>query len=224
MTMKAQWMVGRALAIVSALSVTMAAGAQSGGEIRFGNAKIELRFDQTTGRWLSLRYPAAGVVLMENGGLASVVLTTDGQRTTTTGRKLLWSIQDARTIGARAKLVASREEREGDKRRLILQTEEGNWQIVHSYEMASEGDTVEQRVSLTWDGPQETLLRWVDFRTPISDARGDNLIEAPGYPGVLHQRLASLPFGQWPLMEDIPRGRSRSIHSIIPNSARQPPL
>ena len=37
----------------------------------------------------------------------------------------------------------------------------------------------------------------------MSDARGDNLLEAPGYSGILHQRLARLPLGKWPLVQDV---------------------
>ncbi len=190
-----------ALALVPAL---LAEGlrAQPGGEIRFGNAKIELRFDRTTGRWLSLRHPAEGSVLMDDGGLSPVLLTTDGRTTVTTGREHIWSIKDACIVGAAAMLTASREERDGDKRRLVLETAEGDWRIVQTYEMASDGDTVERRVSLTWNGPAETLLRWVDFRTPVSEATGDNMLEAPGYAGILHQRLARLPLGQWPVVKD----------------------
>lgn len=195
------WIFACTLAVAPVMAA--AAGVQPGSEIRFGNSKIELRFDKTTGRWLSLHHPAAGVVLMEDGGLSSVLLTTDGRTTVTTGRSHLWSIQDARTVGAGARLKSSREERQGDKRRLILQTEEGDWRIIQQYEMASEGDTVERRVTLTWNGPEETLLRWVDFRTPMSDAREGNLLEAPGYPGVLHQPLARLPLGEWPVIDGL---------------------
>ncbi|MGD0500714.1 MAG: alpha-amylase family glycosyl hydrolase, partial [Bryobacteraceae bacterium] len=195
----------RILAWALALAPAVAAvpvGAQPADEIRFGNAKIELRFDKATGRWLSLRNPADGTALMDDGGLASVLLTTDGRTTITTGRNHIWSLQDERTVGAGVKLTGSREQQEGDRRRLILQTEEGDWRIIQTYEMASDGDTVERSVSLTWNGPQETLLRHVDFRTPMSDATGDNLLEAPGVPSILHQRLARLPLGKWPLVEN----------------------
>ncbi|MGD0501004.1 MAG: alpha-amylase family glycosyl hydrolase [Bryobacteraceae bacterium] len=176
--------------------------AQQAGEIRFGNSKIELRFDAATGRWLSLYDPASGAAVLEDSGLASVLVAAGGRTTVTSGRDHYWSIQDALTAGMGVRLAASRTEQEGDKRRLILETEEGDWKIVQQYELANGGDTVERTVSLTWNGPQETRLRWVDFRTPVSDARADNLLEAPGNPGILHQPLARLPLGQWPLLED----------------------
>ncbi len=201
MTMKGCWILAWALVIAPALAA-VAVGAEPGGEIRFGNSKIELRFDKTTGRWLSLRDPADGETLMDDGGLASVLLTTDGKTTITTGRNHIWSLQDEHTVGVNAMLTGSREQQDGDNRLLILQTEEGDWRITQKYEMASDGDTVERSVSLTWNGPRETLLRQVDFRTPMSDAKGDNLLEAPGYSGILHQRLARLPLGKWPLVED----------------------
>ena len=143
MTMNGRRILAWALAIVPAVAA-VAAGAQPGGEIRFGNSKIELRFDKITGRWLSLHDPADGAALMDDGGLSSVLLTTDGRTTVTTGRDHIWSLQDEYTVGAGVKLTGSREQQEGDKRRLILQTEEGNWRIIQKYEMASGGDTVER--------------------------------------------------------------------------------
>ncbi len=201
MARKRCWLLRCAPVIIPALSLA-ALGAQTPGEIRFGNAGIELRFDKSTGRWISLNDPRSGSALMEDGGLASVLLTTDGHTTVTTGREHIWSVQDAQTVGAGVKLIASSEEREGNRRRLVLETEEGDWRIVQKYEIATGGDTVERSVSLVWNGHRETLLRHVDFRTPMSEARGDNLLEAPGYPGILHQRLARLPLGRWSRLED----------------------
>jgi hypothetical protein len=176
-------------------------------QIRFANDRLELRFSRTTGRWLAMYELPGGQKVMDSGEqLAPVVLTTDGQTTFNRSdrgvwsRAQLWSLLDTESIGPQLKLVAWREQKSGGMLWLTLDTAEGNWRIQQKYGMQPTGDTVTRRVRLTWNGEDETLLRWVDLRTPCHAASG--ILEAPGYPSVPHQPLEELPLGQWPAMED----------------------
>lgn len=192
-------------------------------EIRFANQKLELRFSRRTGRWLAM-YDLINHRLVMNDGqhMASVVLTAEGERTATSWRMpwaAAWStarldeqsyILDTVSAGSQGILVDWREQKFGDAVRLTLDTADGNWRIQQIYEMASPGNTVTRRIRLTWSGNHETLLRWVDLRTPCPSPLENSILEAPGYPGVLHQSLTQLPAGQWPELDrgDAPGQRS----------------
>ena len=63
---------------------------------------------------------------------------------------------------------------------------------------------MERRVRVVWKGAEPILLRWIDLRIPSQPAAPGALLEAPGYPMILHQKLADLPMGQWPAPEDRP--------------------
>ena len=68
-------------ALIFLAASTAAAGAQftteNGAELRFGNGRVELRFDRQNGRWLAM-YDAASPrpVLSEGGRQPSVMLVT----------------------------------------------------------------------------------------------------------------------------------------------------
>ena len=174
---------------------------EANGEIRFANSRLELRFSRESGRWLSLHDVSNGQGVLDNGGnMASVLLTTDGRTTVTTGREHLWSIVDADSVGAQVRLVEHRVESTGGTVWLTLRTTEGPWQIQQEYGFEPDGDTVQRRVGLTWNGDRETLLRWVEFRTPTASPTEDSTLEAPGYPSVIHQPLSGIQgdlTGQW---------------------------
>lgn len=177
---------------------------QSGDEIRFSNDRLELRFARSNGRWLAL-YDGLNKEPVMTGGenLASVLLTTDGRTTVTTGREHLWSLADTLSIGTGLKLVRWHQEAAGDVVWLTFETEEGAWNIQQQYGIQRGGDTVQRRVRLTWNGDRETLLRWVELRTPAATPLEDSILEAPGYPGVVHQPLRAIrgdATGQWPTL------------------------
>ena len=179
-------------------------------EIRFANQKLELRFSRKTGRWLAL-YDLSNhqQVMNEGQHLASVVLTTGGQKFNASWRvpwAESWSsvrvdqgaqLADTVSVGPQAKLVDWHEQKSGDMVWLTLETEEGGWRIQQLYGMKPGDDTVTRRLRLTWNGENETLLRFVDLRTPCPSPVEGTILEAPGYPAVLHQRLDRLPAGTW---------------------------
>ena len=110
----------------------------------------------------------------------------------------LWSIRGVQNGGAGVKLTGHKKA----KSRLTLQQTAGDWRIEQDF--ALEGATVERRVRVVWKGAEPILLRWIDLRIPSQPAAPGALVEAPGYPMILHQKLADLPMGQWPAPEDRP--------------------
>ena len=168
--------------------------------------KLHLRFS-AEGRWSGLDDAGSGQELMGGGDrLAPVVVTFGGRTSVTTGRSHLWSIVDAQTVGQQSKLVAEPERSTGG---LVFETTDGEWRIRQEYHFWPDG-TLERRVRLTWNGGGETLLRWVDLRTPIISELHGAVMEVPGYPGILHQPLARLPMGEWPRLVYAPDGDAPS--------------
>ena len=175
------------------------AATETDGEIRFANQKLELRFSRSTGRWLAL-YDLSNhrQVMNEGQHLASVVLTTDGRTTVNTvNSERGGALTDTQSVGSQPKLVRWREQKSGDMAWLTLETAAGSWRIQELYGMKPGGDTITRRLRLTWNGEKETLLRWVDLRTPCPTPLENSTLEAPGHPAVLHQRLDQIPAGQW---------------------------
>jgi hypothetical protein len=159
--------------------------------IEHGNANLRLRISASTGRWLSLE----GV--LEGGDQAAAVSVTYGGVTTaTTGRAHLWSIVDTGTAGAGAKVTA----REVSGGTLKLTSEDRGWRLEQTYRL--NGDTLARSARVTWTGQGETLLRWVDLRTPAWPDLKDTTIEAPGYAAVLHEDASRLPMGAWSALGD----------------------
>ena len=195
------------------------AATETDGEIRFANQKIELRFSRSTGRWLALYDLTNGRQVMSEGQhLASVVLTTDGRKTAANWVEPWGSLArisqgadllDTTSIGPKLKLVKWGEQRSGDMVWLTLDTEEGGWRIQQLYGMPAGGDTVTRRLRLTWNGEDETLLRSVELRTPWQAISKDSVLEAPGYPAVLHQRVDRIRPGPWREVDgDVPGNRA----------------
>ena len=197
----------RALLAALLLGGAVSATTQTDSEIRFSNQKLELRFSRSTGRWLALYDLSNHRQVMNDGQhLASVFLTTDGRTTVTGGRG--GSLMDTQSVGPQLKLVRWHEQKSGDMVWLTLETEEGSWRIHQLYGMKPGGDTVTRRLRLTWNGENETLLRSVELRTPCPTPLENTILEAPGDPGVLHQRLDQVPDGQWSqLRGDAPANR-----------------
>jgi hypothetical protein len=169
---------------------------ESGNEIHFKNRRVELDFDRKSGRWLALLGGASAEPVLHGGGLQPSVTLVMGGKTVVNGKAR--SLVDTRNIGASASVSAWREERIGSAIWLVIETADGDWVIQNRYGLEPDGDTIERRVRLTWRGSEETLLRRVDFLTPMLADVSDAVLEAPGAPGVLHQTIAGLPQGRWP--------------------------
>src|SRR5581483_896411 len=196
---------------------------ETDSEIRFSNRTLELRFSRENGRWISLYDRTSRTQLMAQGGhLASVLLTTDGRRTAVTWKApwpAAWSqirldqsanLLDTTSIGPGLRLTGWHEETSGGMVWLTLETAEGNWHIQQLYGMQPGGSTITRRIRLTWNGEGETLLRFADLRTPCPEPLANSILEAPGYPAVLHERLDQLPAGPWPELDrgDVPGNRA----------------
>ncbi|HEX2951049.1 MAG TPA: alpha-amylase family glycosyl hydrolase [Armatimonadota bacterium] len=174
-------------------------------EISLQNGRIELRFCRKTGRWTALFDSTSDKPLMTAGELlSSVTITVNGRTTVTTGREHLWSLVDTETIGTKAVLTHFELVETQGESQLVLTKTEGDWTIQERYALGADSDTVQRSVMVRWQGEQEALVRWLELRTPIVTQLSDALLEAPGYPGVLHQPLDRLPMGIWRFTPDIP--------------------
>ena len=132
----------------------------------------------------------------------SIAITYGGKTVDPERRRDQWSVVGASTAGAAVKLVAHETSKAGGKVTLKLRQIEGDWQIDQEFALELAGATLERRVRLTWKGRDEVLLRSIDLRTPSQQPVAGAVLEAPGYSGILHQRLVDLPMGNWPALED----------------------
>ncbi|HYW41952.1 MAG TPA: alpha-amylase family glycosyl hydrolase [Bryobacteraceae bacterium] len=182
------------------LASALLLAAAPAAELRFAGEKLDLRFN-SEGRWTGVYDTAASQALMDSGDLlAPVVITFDGRTMVSTGRNHLWSIEDSETAGPRLALAGAAERSAG---RFAFEAAEGEWRVRQEFAFRPDG-TLERRARVTWTGERETLLRWVDLRTPLlSDLQGGTL-EAPGYAGILHQPLSRLPMGRWNKLDYAP--------------------
>ncbi len=176
--------------------------AVSGRDIVLSNEQVELRFEGTTGQWRELRM-RSGQALLDGAEPANSILIGYGGQTVDPVRRMdMWSVRGVQTGGAGVRLTGHKRSVSGSKTRLALEQSDGDWRI--EQEFALEGAVVERRVRLVWKGSNPVLLRWIDLRTPSEPAAPGALLEAPGYPAILHQPLAELPMGKWPVPEDRP--------------------
>jgi hypothetical protein len=180
-------------------------------QIRFGNNKIELCFDSQTGSWLYMKDAETGKIICDKGQhLPAIRIVTDGRENQKklsknefyAGRDRLWRLVDTKTFGSNSKLISVKELTEKENQSLIIDVAEGDWHIQYRYDLADNCDTLERRVRLTWTGKNQTLLRWVELAVPMPVPLDDCILEAPGYPKILHQKLNELPIGKWPILRD----------------------
>lgn len=200
------------LITLTTLLTTPTASAKScNNEIYFANEKIELRFDSKTGRWLSAYDLSTNKPILENGyHQPSIQFITDGKENEKkltknnfyAGRDRLWRLIETKTFGQNLKLLDVQKQISANTSKLTLETTEGNWRIQHEYSLKKNSTTIERRVRLTYNGDNETLLRWVELRTPMPQPLNECILEAPGYPNILHQPLNKLPMGNWPILRD----------------------
>lgn len=175
-----------------------------GDQIHVTNGQIELRFNNQTGRWLSLLDAKDGAVLLDSGNyLSPFLITVGGHTTNTRGQQQVWSIVDAEYIGPSTKLVDWRTEKSGDTTWFELETTQGDWRIWQDYGFDSGNNFLNRRLRVIWEGKGEQLIRWIDLRTPSMTQLGQTIISAPGY-GFLYQPADQLPMGKWAALPEVP--------------------
>jgi glycosidase len=172
--------------------------------IYFSNGCVELEFSKENGRWCSLREVSTDKIILSGGEhLSSVYLTYGGHTTVTSGRQQMWHVEDTCTAGMNLVLEEHHTETDENTDWLILNTKENDFRIQQYYGFVHGTDLLRRRVKISWEGDNEILLRKVDFRMPAVGDLEKVILEAPGYPFVLHQKLDSLPMGEWTMMPDM---------------------
>lgn len=174
-------------------------------KLYFSNDHMELSFCKRTGQWLGVKEQYNGQQVMDHGNrLSTVQIIYGGKTTVTRMRRQMWSIKDSYTVGPSLVLEDVQTKTEDGTEWLTLITTEGSFKVYQSYGLKQDSDRLCRRIGIRWTGEDEILLRKVVFHTPALEASERNVLEAPGYPHILHKKLNTLPMGQWNLMMDAP--------------------
>ena len=157
-----------------------------------------LEFSDQSGALLSLGRDGLRILDGDNG-LSPLVITVGGTGIVNTGRAHLWNIRDTVPIAKQLMLIDIFVD-ECSCTLHVLREGDG-WFVDESYHFNQSMDRLERNLLLRWNGREECLLRWVEWRMPTV-ASLECMLELPGYSDVLHEKCEDLPTGKLTTVPD----------------------
>ena len=122
-----------------------------------------LEFSDQSGALLSLGRDGLRILDGDNG-LSPLVITVGGTGIVNTGRAHLWNIRDTVPIAKQLMLIDIFVD-ECSCTLHVLREGDG-WFVDESYHFNQSMDRLERNLLLRWNGREECLLRWVEWRMP----------------------------------------------------------
>ncbi len=158
-----------------------------------------LEFSDKNGEWLSFSKDGHRILDGSNG-LSPVTITVGGVGTVSTGRYHLWNIRDTVPVGQSLRLKEYYFDEKAACLHLILEGD--RWRADQKFAYNKGKKRLERSMKLTWQGCEETLLRWAEMRMPTVRNEEECTLELPGYSDVLHEKCANLPIGELTTVPD----------------------
>ena len=163
--------------------------------IEYGMGGFTLGFDAQTGAWIYWAYK--GRPLLEGGsGLSEVTLLVDGTTTLTRTQFHLDNIRDAKPIAHELRLVSHHLCEDGIPT-LTLLLQGGGWCVEERFQYVAAHERIERSFTIGNHTGETALLRNITSRMPVVADMLDCTLEMPGYPDILHQSCAALPYGRF---------------------------
>lgn len=167
------------------------------------NARLVLRFDRWTGRWISLEGPeplrcsSPGTLTFHIGGETHDPLWDSSTGSYSMGGRGSY-VADTTPVGLKTTLDEVTYEVKDGRVAVRLHLTEGDFSIEDVYTLWPDKPFFTRAASLTSRRPGKEKLRYLELRLPGVETGEGDTFEAPGFVGVRpHMPVEELPEGRW---------------------------